>query len=65
MEQILHQLIDGKHHIILKAFNHPFGDAGFLPSSVCFILCNFLRMIHGKVRDPGMRANFIMTSLFD
>ena len=29
-----HQLIDGFSHHYLKAFKHPFGGAGFLPSTV-------------------------------
>ena len=33
MEEILHQLIDGLSHY-LYGFNHPSGDAGFLPSTV-------------------------------
>jgi hypothetical protein len=31
MEEILHQLIYG---LFFQGFNHPFGGAGFLPSTV-------------------------------
>ena len=36
MEEILHQLIDGLsiYPIMYRVFNHPFGGAGILPSTV-------------------------------
>ena len=61
--EILHQLIGGKHPIIYNrvstCFNHPFGAAGFLPSTVssCRLNPPNLSVGHGRSRAESRLAN--------
>ena len=60
--EILHQLIGGKHPIIYRVstcFNHPFGAAEFLPSTVssCRLNPPNLSVGHGGSRAESRLAN--------
>ena len=58
MEEILHQLLHGSPHYS-KDFNHPFGGAEFLPSTVSsigLIVGVFVFSPCGKVVEPGLET---------